>query len=241
MGELNYTRAMTRRLGLLGGMSWTSSAEYYRLLNKGYQARVGGVSSAPLLLWSFDFGELEAMQSAGDWSGLAGALQAAGLALAEAGAGALVICANTMHKVAEPVEQASGIEVLHIGDAAGEAIRREGLERVGLLGTRFTMGEAFYRDRLEQRYGIEVVVPDAPDATRVDRIIYEELVCGRIVDESRDELRRIIAGLAQRGAQAAVLGCTELSLLADAGASPLPLIDTTAEHVCLALDWLLAE
>jgi len=228
-----------RRLGLLGGMSWTSTADYYRQLNTRYQERAGGLHSAPLLLWSFDFAELEALQSAQDWDALTDRTCEAARALAGAGAGALLICANTMHKIADPVAESCGLEVLHIADGTGAEIQRRGFERVGLLGTRFTMGEAFYRERLEQRFGLEVLLPDEPELTRIDRIIYDELCRDRILDQSRDELHRIIAGLADRGAEAAVLACTELPLLADASACPVPLIDTIAVHVQQGVDWLL--
>jgi aspartate racemase len=221
-------------------MSWTSTADYYRQLNTRYQERAGGLHSAPLLLWSFDFAELEVLQTREDWDELAERTVEAARALAGAGAGALLICANTMHKIADRVAQGSGLEVLHIADATGAEIQRLGFERVGLLGTRFTMGEDFYRERLERRFGLEVIVPDEPAQARVDRIIYDELCRDRILGTSRDELHQIVAALADRGAQAAVLACTELPLLADATACPVPLIDTIAVHVRQGVDWLLS-
>ena len=231
-----------KTLGILGGMSWESTAVLYRLLNQGVGRRLGGLHSAPLLLHSVDFAPVAAAQAAGDWDGLAARLAAAGRALAVAGADGLLLATNTMHRVAGPVEQAAGVPLLHIGDAIGQALQRAGLRRVGLLGTRFTMEDrSVLVDRLSQAHGLEVLVPPPIGRERVHRVIYDELCRGRVEPASRRACVAEIAALAGQGAQAVILGCTELGLLIDAADSPLPVFDSTALHADAALDWMLAS
>ncbi|QQP94790.1 aspartate/glutamate racemase family protein [Lysobacter enzymogenes] len=219
-----------RTLGLLGGMSWESTLPYYRLINQTVRERLGGLHSARLLLYSVDFAEIERMQHAGDWDAAGAALGRAACALRDGGAQLLVICTNTMHKVADAVEQAAQLPLLHIADPTGAAIRAAGLHRIGLLGTRFTMEQDFYRQRLQQRHGLEVLVPDEAGREAVHRIIYDELCVGAIREESRQVYREIIAGLVARGAQGVILGCTEIGLLIGDGDVDIPLFDTAALH-----------
>ena len=229
-----------KMLGLIGGMSWESSAQYYRLINEGVRTARGSTASARLLLWSFDFAEIEALQHAGDWAALTVLMEDAGKRLAAAGADHLLICTNTMHLMADAVEAAAGIPLLHIADPAGSAIRAAGLTKVGLLGTAFTMEQDFYRDRLARRHGLEVLVPDPDDRATVHRVIYDELVAGTVREESRRAYREVIARLVARGAEAIVLGCTEIMLLIDADDSAVPLFDTTALHAAAAVELALA-
>jgi aspartate racemase len=224
-----------RTIGLLGGMSWESSATYYRLINQDVAARLGGYHSARLVLVSVDFAEIEEQQRAGAWEEAARALGAAGKRCVDAGAEILGLATNTMHLVADEIEGTAGIPLLHIADAAAGAIHGAGLRRVGLLGTRFTMERPFYAERL-QRAGLEVVVPEANDRELVDRIIFEELVHGTTRDASRKAYRAVIARLADVGAEGIVLGCTEIGLLMGSGDSDLPLFDTTAIHARALVD-----
>jgi len=219
-----------KTLGLIGGMSWESSAEYYRLINQRVRDTLGPKHSAQMLLWSFDFAEIAALQAAGDWDALTARMVAAAQRLEQSGADIVMICTNTMHRCAPDIETAIGIPLLHIADPAGVAMRAAGFARVGLLGTQFTMEQAFYRGRLADRHGLEVVVPDAADRATVHRIIYDELVAGRIEPASREAYRGVIQRLAERGAEAVVLGCTEIMLLIGPDDSPVPLFDTTALH-----------
>ncbi|WP_425599961.1 aspartate/glutamate racemase family protein [Lysobacter antibioticus] len=219
-----------KTLGLLGGMSWESTLPYYRLINETVRERLGGLHSAKLLLYSVDFAEVERLQHAGDWDAAGVLLGQAARSLRDGGAQLLVICTNTMHKVADAVEAASGLPLLHIADPTGAAIRAAGLSRIGLLGTRFTMEQDFYRQRLIERHGLDVIVPDPAGRELVHRVIYEELCLGRIRDESRQAYRDVIAGLVARGAQGVILGCTEIGLLIGAGDVEIPLFDTTALH-----------
>lgn len=229
-----------KTLGILGGMSWESSAHLYALINRGIAARLGGLHSAQLILHSVDFAPIAAMQSAGDWAGAARLLGEAGAGLRRAGAEALLIATNTMHLVADEVERAAGLPLLHIVDATGEALRAAGVTRAGLLATRFTMEQAFYRDRMRARFGIELVVPDEAGRAEVHRLIYEELCRGRFEPASREGLRTQVAALAAQGAEAAILGCTELGLLLPAGSDAvLPLFDSTELHARAAVDWML--
>lgn len=222
-------------IGLIGGMSWESSAEYYRLINRGVRDARGPTHSASLILWSFDFAEIEALQHAGDWARLDARMADAARALVAAGARALMLCTNTMHVSAPAIEAAVPVPLLHIADPLGAAIRADGLSRVGLLGTRFTMEQPFLRDRLAARHGLEVIVPDDTDRTTVHRVIYDELVAGRIEPASRAAYRAVIARLVDAGAQAVVLGCTEIMLLVGAEDSAVPLYDTTALHAAAAV------
>ncbi|MBS0254407.1 MAG: aspartate/glutamate racemase family protein [Proteobacteria bacterium] len=224
-----------KTIGILGGMSWESSATYYRLINQRVRAALGGNASARLILYSFDFAEIEAMQMAGDWDGLTARMVDAARRLVGAGADLLVIATNTMHKMAAEVQAAAGVPLLHIADPAGRAARAAGFTRVGLLGTRFTMEQAFYRAALEA-HGLEVLVPDEAGRATVHRIIYQELVGGVIREESRAAYRAVIADLVAQGVQAVVLGCTEIMLLVGEGDSAVPLLDTTTLHAEAAAD-----
>ncbi len=230
-----------RTLGLIGGMSWESTLTYYRLANEAVREARGGLHSARLVLHSVDFAEIEAMQRGERWDEAGRCLGEAGRSLRAAGAQALVLCTNTMHLVADAIESASGLPLLHIADPTGAAIRAAGLSRVGLLGTRFTMARDFYRRRLEERFGLDVLVPDAADQDLVHRVIYEELVLGRIEPASRRAYLEVIDRLAARGAEGVVLGCTEIGLLLGPGDTPLPLFDTTALHVRGAVAWALED
>ena len=228
-----------KTIGLVGGMSWESTALYYRLINEGVKARLGGLHSAKIVLYSVDFQEIEALQHAGEWDQAGEALAAAGWAVEAAGADFLLICTNTMHRVAEQVESAISIPLLNLADATAERILARGMRTVGLLGTAFTMEQDFYRGRLENR-GIEVLVPGAADRAVVHRVIYEELCQGRVKEGSRAEYLRIIDALGERGAEGVIEGCTEIVMLVDERHTHMPLFDTTAIHadeaVRLALD-----
>lgn len=228
-------------IGLIGGMSWESSALYYRLLNEGVRERLGPTASARCLLWSFDFSEIEALQHRGDWKTLTVRLIEAALHLQNAGAGFLLICTNTMHRMAPEIQAALVIPLLHIADPTADAIRRTGFRKVGLLGTAFTMEQDFYKGRLEDRHGLQVIVPDAADRAEIHRVIYEELVAGRIRPESRDIYRRVMAKLSEAGAEAIILGCTEITLLVSAKDSAVPLFDTTTLHAVAAVERALKE
>jgi len=223
-------------IGLIGGMSWESSAEYYRLINQGVRARLGGVHSARCLMWSFDFAEVEALQHAGHWDDAAGLLADAARRLERGGADFLLICTNTMHRMADQVQAAVGIPLLHIADPTAERIKARGIMRVGLLGTAFTMEQDFYKGRLRDHFGLDVIVPGTEDRTTVHRVIYDELVQGRIEAASRDTYRAVIAGLAARGAEAVIPGCTEIMLLVRPEDSAVPLFDTTAIHAAAAVE-----
>jgi aspartate racemase len=226
-----------RLLGVLGGMSWTSTEAYYRGLNEGVAARLGGLHSARLVLHSVDFAPVAQAQHAGDWDAAAAVLTEAARGLAAAGAGALLLATNTMHRVAGPVEDAAGVPLLHIADPTADALLAGGVGRVGLLATRFTMEEGFYVDRLRGR-GLDVVVPQPEDRDVVHRVIYDELVHDVVREESRGAYREVVDRLAAAGAEAVVLGCTEIGLLLGAGDTDVPLLDTTALHVAAGVDWL---
>ena len=225
-----------KTIGLIGGMSWESSAHYYRIINQAMRARLGGTHSARSLMLSVDFGEIERLQHAGDWTALASAMVDAARALERGGADFLLICTNTMHMVADEITAAVALPLLHIVDPTGAAIRAAGYRRVGLLGTTFTMERPFYRDRLAERFGLDVIVPEDTDRTAVHRIIYDELVAGRVLDASRATYRDVIARLVARGAEAVILGCTEIMLLVGAQDSAAPLFDTTELHALAAVD-----
>lgn len=235
------TRNSMATLGLLGGMSWESTIPYYRLINETVRERLGGHHSAPLVLYSVDFAAIEALQARGDWDAAGRLLVDAGTALERAGAQALVLCTNTMHRVADALEAGVGLPLLHIGDATGAAVRAAGLARVGLLGTRFTMEQAFYRERLARSAGVEVLVPGAEDRDQVHRIIYQELCHGEFLDASREVFRAVIGRLVEAGAQGVILGCTEIGLLVGPRQSPVPLFDTAALHARHAALWALDE
>jgi aspartate racemase len=228
-----------KTIGLIGGITWHSTAEYYRIINEFVQERLGGVHSARCLLWSFDFDDVEGWQTRGEWAAAATEFAAAGRALEQAGAGFLLICANTMHKIADDVQRAVSIPVLHVADATAGAIAVAGFKRVGLLGTRFTMEEDFYRQRLTERHGLEVLVPDEEGRKTVHDVVYGELASGEIRDESRERYQAIIGQLADDGAEAVILGCTEIGLLIKEGDSPLPVFDTTPIHAKAAVEFAL--
>ena len=229
-----------KMLGLIGGMSWESSVEYYRIINRGVRDRCGPTASARCLLWSFDFAEIAALQAAGDWDTLTTRLIDAAQRLEAAGADMLLICTNTMHKCAPEIEAATGVPLLHIADPAGAAATAAGHRTIGLLGTAFTMEQPFYTERLREKHGLTVLVPEAEDRAEVHRVIYEELVTGRIEPTSRAAYRGIIQRLAARGATAIVLGCTEIMLLIGPEDSPVPLFDTTLLHAEAAVAAALA-
>ncbi len=227
-----------KTLGLIGGMSWESSIPYYRIVNERMRERLGGLHSAKLVLYSVDFAEIERLQMRGDWDAAGVRLADAARSLRAAGAEAIVLCTNTMHKVAAAIEAAVDLPLLHIADATVAQIRMTGLQRVALLGTRFTMEQDFYRQRVEAS-GIEVLVPDAAQREVVHRVIYEELCLGRILDASREDYRRIIDDLVARGAQGVILGCTEIGLLVGEGVAEVPLFDTARLHAEAVADWAL--
>jgi len=229
-----------RTIGIIGGMSWESSAHYYALINRGIRDALGPPHSARIVMDSVDFGEVEPLQRAGEWDALGDMLAASARRLEAAGADFLVLATNTMHKLADRIEAATSLDLLHICDPAAEAIRRAGHARVGLLGTAFTMEQAFYRERLEAE-GLAVIVPEAADRAEIHRVIYEELVAGRFLEPSRAAYRGVIARLAERGAEGVVLGCTEIGLLVAPEDSALPLFDTTALHAEAAVNRALSQ
>jgi len=221
-------------IGLIGGMSWESTVPYYRIINETVKERLGGLHSAKVVLHSVDFQEIERMQHAGDWAAAGRAMAAAARSVHAGGADFMVLCTNTMHKVAEAMERAVPIPLLHIADPTAQAVRARGFRRVGLLGTRFTMAEDFYRGRLRDRHGLEVLVPEPSDQAVVHRVIYEELCMGRVLEASRQPFQRIIRGLAEAGAEGIILGCTEISMLVEQ--ADLPLFDTTFLHARAAAE-----
>lgn len=229
-----------KTIGLIGGMSWESTLPYYRQINETIRQRLGGLHSARLILYSVDFHDIERLQHAGDWAAAGRMLAGAARALEAAGAEFLVLCTNTMHKVAADIEAAVDIALFHIADPTAADIKRDGHRVVGLLGTRFTMEQGFYRDRLSERHGLQVIVPSARDRATVHRVIYEELCLGTVAPGSRDDYRRIMAGLVSQGAQAIILGCTEISLLVSGEHASVPLYDTTAIHARAAAEEALA-
>ncbi|MDG4862177.1 aspartate/glutamate racemase family protein [Streptomyces sp. T-3] len=218
-----------KTIGLIGGMSWESSAEYYRLVNELVRDRLGGLHSARVVLHSLDFAEIEQLQVAGEWERAGEILAAAGKALEAAGAELVLICTNTMHKVAGQVEAAIGVPLLHLADTTATAVQGKGVKKVGLLGTAFTMEQDFYRERLAG-HGLDVLVPDQAGRALVHRVIYEELCLGVVRDESREAYKDVIRELVARGAEGVVLGCTEIELLIGDGDSPVPLFPTTRLH-----------
>lgn len=229
-----------KTIGLLGGMSWESTQSYYRLINEGIKARLGGLHSARLILYSVDFAEIEQLQHQGDWEATAAILTSASRALEAAGADLLMIGTNTMHKVAPQIEQAISIPLLHIADATAGLLKQEGISTVGLLGTRFTMEQEFYRARLEQA-GIRVIIPDEGDRHEIHRVIYEELCHGDIQPTSRDSYLTVVDTLSARGAQGIILGCTEIGLLIQQSDTPVPLYDTTEIHARAAVSQALEQ
>jgi aspartate racemase len=229
-----------KTIGLIGGMSWESSIEYYRIINEEVRHRLGELHSAQSLMYSVDFAAVEELQRKGKWVEATQCMVDAARRLEKGGADFVVICANTMHKMAEEVQASIVIPLLHVVDAAATAVKRRGLKIVGLLGTRFTMEEDFYRGRLTRRHGLEVHVPDAADQERVHRIIYDELVAGELLQESKATILRIIDGLVRQGAKGIILGCTEIPLLIKDGDCSVPVFDTTRIHALAAVDLALS-
>lgn len=230
-----------KTIGLLGGMSWESTVSYYQQINEGIKHRLGGLHSAKIVLYSVDFHEIEVLQRQGDWAAAGAALAKAGRSLEAAGADFLVICTNTMHKVVPAIAAAISLPIVHIADATAAAIKAQGIQTVGLLGTQFTMEQAFYKDRLSEQQGLNVLVPEAGDRAIVHRIIYDELCLGKINPASRDAYLTIIQTLQQRGAEGIIAGCTEITLLINPADLTLPLFDTTAIHAAAAVDFALSE
>lgn len=224
---------------MIGGMSWVSTALYYEGINKGVASKIGGMSSAPLLIDSLDFAPIAALQAAGEWGRLSEILMQSARHLEAAGAEGLILCTNTMHKLYDDIASAVSIPILHIGDVTADRLAADGVKRAGLVGTRFTMGESFYRDRIEAR-GIEVTPPDPGTAEEMDRIIFEELIKGQVTRQSQRKLRSYLTEMAQARQQAVILGCTELVMLVDPGATVLPVYDTTALHSQAAVEWITA-
>ncbi len=227
-----------KTIGLLGGMSWESTQTYYRLLNENVKTALGGLHSAKVVLYSVDFAEIEALQHQGNWDETGRILSAAAQAVESAGAEVLLIGTNTMHKVAPQIEAAISIPLLHIADATAQVLLDAGIDRIGLLGTRFTMEQAFYRERLEAK-GIAVLTPNAPQRDRIHRIIYEELCQGVISERSRAEYLAVVDDLAAQGARGVILGCTEIGLLIQQAHTPVPLYDTTQIHAARAVAYAL--
>ena len=229
-----------KTIGLIGGMSWESTIPYYRIINESVKQRLGGLHSAKIVLYSVDFHEIEQLQRSGDLRRAGELLAGAAQALVSAGADCIVLCTNTMHKVASQIEAAVAIPLLHIADATAQSLRRAGLNKVALLGTRFTMEQDFYKNRLTERFGIEVLVPNEAERERVHRVIYQELCLGQINPQSRESYRSIMQRLIeQEGVQAIILGCTEISLLVDHSDARVPLFDTTAIHAQAAAEFAL--
>lgn len=242
MASSNRTEAgiELRTIGLIGGMSWESTLPYYRQINQSVRQRLGGLHSARLVLYSVDFHDVERLQQAEDWQAAGALLAHCARTLETAGADFLVLCTNTMHRVAPAIEAAVRVPLLHIADATAAEIKQAGFSTVGLLGTRFTMEQDFYQGRLRERHALQVLVPSLLDREIIHRIIYDELCLGRIIDGSRSEYRRIMAELVLQGAQAIILGCTEISLLVGPQDSAVPLFDTTDIHARHAAHWALA-
>lgn len=230
-----------KRIGLLGGMSWESSAMYYRLINELVRSRLGGLSSADCVLRSLDFAPVELLQREGRWDEAGALLAREAAALEAAGAELVVLCTNTMHRLADLIVEAVGVPFVHIADATAAAVRAAGLSRVGLLATAYTMEQDFYVGRLRSRHGLDVLVPPAADRRVVHEVIYEELCLGVVRDASREEYRRIMAGLVESGAEAILLGCTEIDLLVGADDASVPVFDTTELHARAAVDLALAS
>ena len=219
-----------KTIGLIGGMSWESSIEYYRFINEGVRQKLGGLHSAKSIMISVDFAEIEVLQTENRWAEAGERMAAAARSLELGGADFVVLCANTMHKLTADIQSSIHIPFLHIADATAERICEAGLRRVGLLGTRYTMEENFIKDRLVEKYGLEVLIPEAEDRKLIHQVIFEELVVGIISPLSKAAYTRVIAGLVQRGAEGIILGCTEIGLLVEAGDSPVPLFDTARIH-----------
>ena len=230
-----------KTIGLIGGMSWESSAEYYRIINQTIGAKLGGLHSAKCVLVSVDFAEIEELQNRGAWDEAAQRMAEAAQSLESAGADCVVLCTNTMHKLADEIQAGIHIPFLHIADATAEKVVAAGIRKVGLLGTRYTMEENFYKGRLTKEYGLDVIIPDPSDREIVHGVIFNELCLGIAKPESRGQLVRIMTGLVGAGAEGIILGCTELELLVHAEDSPAPLFPTAKIHALAAVEYALAE
>jgi aspartate racemase len=230
-----------KTIGLIGGMSWESSLEYYRIVNETTKAKLGGLHSARSILYSVDFAEIELLQHQGQWQKAAHVLIDAAGSLEKGGADFVVLCTNTMHKVADDIQAHIHIPFLHIADATARQIKSSGINKVGLLGTRFTMEEDFYKSRFTQKYGLEVIIPNADAREIVHRVIYDELVIGKIRQDSRKRYMDIIQHLVDGGAEGIILGCTEIGLLVRDSDCRTPLFDTTRIHAVAAVEYALAE
>ncbi len=228
-----------KTIGLLGGMSWESTVGYYRAINEGVKKKLGGLHSAKIAMYSVDFEPIEKLQHQGDWEGTARILSEAAQNIQSAGADVLLICTNTMHKVAPQIEKAIKIPLLHIADATAEVLVDKGIKTVGLLGTAFTMEKDFYKGRLIEKYGLNVQIPNGEDRKIVHKIIYEELCLGKIQSDSKNEYLRIIDMLANQGSEAVILGCTEIGMLISQGDTKVKLLDTTAIHAEKAVEYSL--
>ncbi|MCJ7501073.1 aspartate/glutamate racemase family protein [bacterium] len=228
-----------RTIGIIGGMSWESTALYYKLINEGVREHLGGLHSASILLDSCDFAGMEELQTAGDWETLGRILSEKALKLQDAGAEGILIATNSMHEVADGVEGAISVPFLHIADAVGEALIGDGFDIVGLLGTSFTMERPFYTGRLKERFGIDALIPESDERNQVHRIIYKELCRGVVDDSSKHAYLKIMDELVRKGAQAIVLGCTEIGLLVGEGDTKIPLYDTARLHAEAAVEWML--
>ena len=230
-----------KTIGIIGGMSWESSAQYYQQINRALRDRLGPAHSARLLMDSLDFGPIAQLQAAGDWEELAHIMVDSAQRLEAGGADCLLLATNTMHKLADEIESACDLPLLHIGDAAADAVCAEGITKIALLGTAFTMEEDFYRERLEEYHGLDVIIPEADDRADIHRIIYDELIAGEVLDASREIYRAIIARLVAEGAQGIILGCTEIGLLVSESDSAVPIFDTARLHAMAAVDFALGD
>ncbi len=228
-----------KTIGLIGGMSWESSIEYYRFVNESVKEKLGGLHSAKCVMYSVDFAEIEILQHQGRWQEASQVLVAAAQSVERAGADFVLLCTNTMHKLAEDIQAKINIPFLHIADATAQAIRAAGIDQVGLLGTRFTMEEDFYKGRLQQQHGLTVLIPDDQEREIIDRVIYQELVLGVIRPESKAQYVQVIGRLVQSGAQGIILGCTEIGLLVHQKDSPVPVFDTARIHAEAAVEYAL--
>ncbi len=228
-------------IGLLGGMSWESSLEYYRIINETVKERLGGLHSAKCILYSVDFEEIELLQHKGKWDELTKIMIESAQNLEKAGANMVLICTNTMHKMANEVQNAIQIPLLHIADAAAEKVKEKNLKKVGLLGTKYTMEQDFYKGRIKEKYNIDVIIPDTDEREDVQNVIFNELCLGQIKDESREKYKKIIKNLAKNGAEGIILGCTEIPLLINQKDFAIPIFDTTLIHSIAAVDYALSN
>ncbi|HET8671704.1 MAG TPA: aspartate/glutamate racemase family protein [Candidatus Saccharimonadales bacterium] len=230
-----------KTIGLIGGMSWESSQEYYRIINETARERLGGLHSARSLMFSFDFAEIEELQHAGNWDEATRRMVGAAQNLEKGGADFLLICTNTMHKMAKEVQAGVEIPLLHIADPTGQAIKAQGIAKIALLGTKYTMEHDFYKGRLQSEFGLEIIVPDEADRQTVHDVIYDELCVGVVKDESKQKYQQIIERLKTQGAEGVILGCTEITLLIQQADTDLPVFDTTRIHAEAAVDLALQQ